>query len=233
MRSVVCGAVLGGPRQAHGECHLLVLLLFIPACWPRARGSKLAGNWVRKSEGRKGLAEWFKVLLWAWSQRDNAWSYRPCLGCEEPASLSEAVCLLMWRPLVEGLALPEVVLWYGWAAPCPEGAAPLTELVTGAAVAPVITAVGVWFSRRWSSTLLIWASCIVVSLSCCDSSSIHCLSQTDCSSCWPTLVDSMAKECSVEPLVVMIVIAATGGAIALCAVLTGGLRCCSDGARGA
>ena len=91
----------------------------------------------------------------------------------------------------------------------------MTELITGAIVAPVIMAIGVWFSRRQSSTLLIWMSCIVESLSCWYSSSIHCLSQTNHSFCWPTQVDSMAKECSVDPLVVMIVIGATGGTVAL------------------
>ena len=90
----------------------------------------------------------------------------------------------------------------------------------------------VWFSRRWSSTLLLWPSFIVVALSCYDSLSMHCLSWANCSSCWPILVKSVAKECSLELLVVVVVIAATSGTVTLWAVLARGLRCCSDGARG-
>ena len=68
---------------------------FMPVCQPRARGPKLAGSWDRKSKGRKSLVEWFKMLLQAWFQRENVWSYRCWLGCEKPALLSGAACLLM------------------------------------------------------------------------------------------------------------------------------------------
>ena len=195
----------------------------IPACWPRVRGSKLAGNWGRKSKGRKGLAEWLKVLMWAWSQRENAWSCRFWLGCEKPALLSGAACQCMWRLLVEGLASPKSVLWCRWTATSQRGLCCWLNTV-----APVIIAIEVWFSRRWLSNLLIWESCIAVLLSCWDCISICWLSWANCSSCWPTLVDSMAKECSVEPPVVMVVIAATSGGVALWTVLARGPGCCSD-----
>ena len=52
-----------------------------------------------------------------------------------------------------------------------------------------------------------------MSLRCCETSLIWHLSLGDCSSCWPTLVDSMAREHSVDPPVVMVVVVVTRDAV--------------------
>ena len=63
VKGAIHRAVLGGPRQSHGDGSWWVLLLI--ECWPRVGVPRLGGNWVKGSEGRNGLAEWFQVLLWA------------------------------------------------------------------------------------------------------------------------------------------------------------------------
>ena len=88
----------------------------------------------------------------------------------------------------------------------PKGTAPFPALVLGAARVSACVAIGVWLVRRWSRTLLMWASCVVVSLSCCESLFIQHLSLADCSSCWPSLVDNTAREHSVGAPVVMVVV---------------------------
>ena len=86
-----------------------------------------------------------------------------------------------------------------------KGTAQFPALVLGAAWASTSVVVGVWLVSRQSRTLLMWVSYVVVSLSCCKSSSIQCLSLADCSSCWPSLVDNTAREHSVPAPVVMVV----------------------------
>ena len=92
---------------------------------------------------------------------------------------------------------------------CSEGAAPLTKLVLGTVGTSADVAIELWTARRWSRTLLMWVRWVVLSLRCCESLLIWHLSLADCSSCWPSLVDSMAKEHSVDPLVVMVIIVVT------------------------
>ena len=54
------------------------------------------------------------------------------------------------------------------------------------------------------------------------------MSLGDCSSCWPSLVDSTAREYSVDPPVVMAVIVVMSDAIFSLVIPSWGLGCCSS-----
>ena len=82
----------------------------------------------------------------------------------------------------------------------------LTALVLNIAEISTSVAKGVWLVSRQSRTLLMWASWVVVSLSCYESSPIQHLSLADFTSCWLSLVDNTAKEHSAIALVVMVVV---------------------------
>ena len=112
--------------------------------------------------------------------------------------LCGTVCSLMWKLLVERLAPSEAVLCCVRGGACLGGAVPLTGLELGTAVTSANVVIGVWPARRQSRILLMWMSWVVVWLSCCESSSMWCLSLADCSPCWPRLVDSTAREQSDE-----------------------------------
>ena len=136
-------------------------------------------------------------------------SERHCSFLWIPTGLWEP-CMAAWYCLpidVEsagrGLTSPEVVLCCGRDDACPAWVAPLTKLVPD--TAGTSTGVAIWVrpARRWSRALLMWASWVVVSQSCWESSLIWWLSLADCSSCWLSLVDSTAREHSVDPPVVI------------------------------
>ena len=165
--------------------------------------------------------EWFKMLLWACAWAECTWSGR------SPVWLCGAACTLMRKLLLEELISPEAVLYCGRDDACPGGAVLLTALVLSADRMSTSVAEGVWWASRQSRTLLMWVSCVVVSLSCYESSSIQCLSLADCLSCWPSLVDNTAREHSVVDLVVMVVIVMMSDAVFCWVILSQGFVRCS------
>ena len=66
---VLCWVALGThvTIEAYGCCCLLRA-----RHWPRAGVPRLDGNQVKKPKGRKGLLEWFKMLLRVWSWKEGA-----------------------------------------------------------------------------------------------------------------------------------------------------------------
>ena len=197
--------------------------------WPRVGAPRLSGNCGKGSEGKKGMAVWFQVLIWIWAWKEKAWSCRPQLDCGIPSWLCEAICPLMWKLLVEGLASPEAVFWCRRDGACPGGAVLLAKWEPGTAEDSASVAVGVWLARRQSRTLLMCVSWVVVSLRCCESSFIWHLSLADCSSCWLSLLDSTAREQSDDPPVVMVVMVMMRTAGCFWAVLARGFGHCSVG----
>ena len=147
---------------------------FRARCWPCVGVPRLTGNQVKKSEGKNGLMEWLKVLLWIGVWAGPAWS------CRTSVWLCGVACLLMLKSLAVEWILLEAVPCFGRDAAAPEGTVSFPVLVLGAAGASASVAIGVWPVSRWSRTLLMWASCVVVSLSCCKNLSIQHLSLANC-----------------------------------------------------